>query len=88
MSDYTSPPTDSAASAGTTGSSGGTGNTDSGHRAPGLAILGIAALLVAAWGLADGPTLPDAGTIGWIAVIVGVVGGLVLILAGARSGRR
>ena len=28
------------------------------HRAPGLGLLGLAALAVAGWGLADGPALP------------------------------
>lgn len=59
-----------------------------GRRAPSLIILGIAALAVAGWGLADGPTLPDLDILAWIAVIVAVTAGLFLIISGARSGRR
>ncbi|MGV9824423.1 MULTISPECIES: hypothetical protein [unclassified Gordonia (in: high G+C Gram-positive bacteria)] len=54
------------------------------HRAPGLVILGVAGLCVAGWGLAGGPALPSAGTVGWIAVAAGLVIGLVLILTGTR----
>ncbi|WAC54742.1 hypothetical protein [Gordonia sp. SL306] len=61
---------------------------DTGHRAPGLAILGLAALLVAGWGLAGGPDLPSAADLGWLAVGLGLVIGLILILTGARSSRR
>ncbi|WP_238422103.1 hypothetical protein [Gordonia sp. 'Campus'] len=59
----------------------------SGHRAPGLGFLGILALAVAGWGLADGPTLPDAADLGWVAVGVGLLIGLVLIVSGARTRR-
>ncbi|GAC69876.1 hypothetical protein [Gordonia soli] len=58
---------------------------DHGHRAPGLGLVGLAALAVAGWGLAGGPDLPDGAGIGWVAVIVGVIVGLVLIATGARS---
>lgn len=58
------------------------------HRAPGLVILGLAGLLVAGWGLAGGPDLPDATNLGWIAVATGLIIGLILILTGARSSRR
>ena len=57
------------------------------HRAPGLGLLGIAALAVAGWGLADGPALPDAADLGWVAVGIGLVVGLVLIVSGTRSRR-
>nr|WP_064571625.1 hypothetical protein [Gordonia sp. LAM0048] len=57
------------------------------HRAPGLGLLGIAALAVAGWGLADGPALPDAADLGWVAVGVGLLIGLVLIVSGTRSRR-
>ncbi|WP_439032340.1 hypothetical protein [Gordonia terrae] len=57
----------------------------SGHRAPGLGLLGLLALAVAGWGLADGPTLPDAADLGWVAVGVGLLIGLVLIVSGART---
>ncbi|MFE0749354.1 hypothetical protein [Gordonia sp. NPDC058843] len=57
------------------------------HRAPGLGLLGIAALAVAGWGLADGPALPDTADLGWIAVGVGLFIGLVLIVSGTRSRR-
>ncbi|MGP3706262.1 hypothetical protein [Gordonia paraffinivorans] len=60
-------------------------NRESTHRAPGLGILGVIALAVAAWGLAGGPSLPDAADLGWIAVGVGVLIGLVLIVSGARA---
>jgi hypothetical protein len=65
-----------------------TGSSDTRHRAPGLVLLGIAALSVAAWGLAGGPDLPSAGDLGWIAVATGLVIGLLLIVTGARSSRR
>ncbi|EON33567.1 MULTISPECIES: hypothetical protein [Gordonia] len=55
------------------------------HRAPGLGLLGIAALAVAGWGLADGPALPDAADLGWVAVGIGLLVGIVLIVSGTRS---
>lgn len=58
------------------------------RRSPGLAILGLAALAVAGWGLADGPVLPDPTILGWAAVIGGLVVGLVLIVTGAHASRR
>ncbi|GAA1481729.1 hypothetical protein GCM10009624_21690 [Gordonia sinesedis] len=58
------------------------------RRSPGLALAGLATLAVAGWGLADGPVLPDAATLGWAAVTVGLVVGLVLIVTGAHSSRR
>ncbi|MFW0784374.1 hypothetical protein AAFP35_07600 [Gordonia sp. CPCC 206044] len=58
------------------------------HRAPGLTVLGLVALVVAAWGLLGGPDLPDAADLGWIAVGTGLLIGLILILTGARSSRR
>ncbi|MYR06235.1 hypothetical protein GTV32_07875 [Gordonia sp. SID5947] len=61
---------------------------DTRHRAPGLVMLGLAALLVSGWGLAGGPDLPSAAVLGWLAVAVGLVVGLILILTGARSSRR
>ncbi|WP_374610348.1 hypothetical protein [Gordonia sp. (in: high G+C Gram-positive bacteria)] len=57
------------------------------HRAPGLGLLGIAALAVAGWGLADGPALPDAAGLGWVVVGIGLLVGLVLIVSGTRSRR-
>ncbi|MGV9671923.1 hypothetical protein ACWDPV_15225 [Gordonia sp. NPDC003504] len=61
---------------------------DRSRRAPGVALIGVAALAVAGWGLADGPTLPDPATLGWLVVGVGVVIGALLILSGTRSSRR
>ncbi|MGV9710554.1 hypothetical protein ACWDTI_07810 [Gordonia sp. NPDC003424] len=61
---------------------------DTRHRAPGLVLLGVAALLVAGWGIAGGPDLPDAASLGWIAVAAGLSIGLILIVTGARSSRR
>ncbi len=60
---------------------------ESTHRAPGLGIVGIAALAVAGWGLAGGPALPDAADLGWAAVGVGLLIGLILIISGTRSRR-
>ena len=57
------------------------------HRSPGLVIFGVLALGVAGWGIADGPTFPDAANFGWLAVGVGLVVGLLLIVTGARSRR-
>lgn len=57
------------------------------RRAPGVAVVGVAALAVAGWGLADGPTVPDPSTIAWVAVAVAVTIGTLLIVAGARPGR-
>ena len=57
------------------------------HRAPGLGLLGLAALAVAGWGLADGPALPDAADLGWVVVGIGLLVGLVLIVSGTRSRR-
>ncbi|NDK89035.1 hypothetical protein GYA93_05485 [Gordonia desulfuricans] len=62
--------------------------TEAARRSPGLALFALLGLAVAAWGLADGPTLPDLATLGWIAVAVGAIAGLVLIVSGARSARR
>lgn len=66
-----------------------TGNSnsapDAGRRSPGLAVLGIAALGVATWGLFGGPDLPDLADLGWIAVAVGLIAGLALIVTGTRS---
>ncbi|MEE3848874.1 hypothetical protein VZC37_00915 [Gordonia sp. LSe1-13] len=64
------------------------GAPDTRHRSPGLVLLGIAALLVAGWGLAGGPDLPPAADLGWIAVAGGLVIGLILIVTGTRSSRR
>lgn len=55
-----------------------------GHRAPGLALLGIAAIAVAIWGLADTPDLPSASVLGWGVVGIGLIVGLVLLVSGAR----
>lgn len=63
-------------------------SVNSGQRSPGLALLGILALAVSAWGIAGGPTLPDPSALAWIAVIAATATGLVLVLAGARSARR
>ncbi|MCH5642180.1 MULTISPECIES: hypothetical protein [unclassified Gordonia (in: high G+C Gram-positive bacteria)] len=57
------------------------------HRSPGLVLFGLLALGVAVWGIADGPTFPDASNLGWLAVGVGLVVGLLLIVTGARSQR-
>ena len=57
------------------------------RRAPVVALIGLAALLVAGWGLADGPTLPDPATIGWALVGIAVAVGALLIATGARSAR-
>ncbi|MGW0038899.1 hypothetical protein [Gordonia sp. NPDC003376] len=62
--------------------------TDVARRSPGLALFALLGVAVAAWGLADGPTLPDLATLGWVAVVIGVIAGLVLIVSGARSARR
>lgn len=70
----------------------GSDTTDGGgcartHRAPGLGLLGLVALAVAGWGLADGPALPEAADLGWVAVGIGLLIGLVLIVSGTRSRR-
>ncbi|RPA65395.1 hypothetical protein EF294_05075 [Gordonia oryzae] len=57
------------------------------RRAPVVAVIGLATLLVAGWGLADGPTLPDPATIGWALVGIAVAVGTLLIATGARSAR-
>lgn len=59
-----------------------------GRRSPGLVLVGIVGLLIAAWGIAGGFALPDAGVVGWAAVGIGLAVGLVLILTGARSTRQ
>ena len=58
---------------------------DQGRRSPGLALLGLAALAVAGWGLVGGPDLPDLAALGWVAIAVGLAVGLALIVTGARS---
>ncbi|ASR02516.1 hypothetical protein [Gordonia rubripertincta] len=60
-------------------------HNESTHRAPGLGLVGIAALAVAGWGLAGGPALPDAANLGWAAVGIGLLIGLILIISGTRS---
>ncbi|ATD70266.1 MULTISPECIES: hypothetical protein [Gordonia] len=60
---------------------------ESTHRAPGLGIVGIAALAVAGWGLAGGPALPEAADLGWAAVGIGLLIGLILIISGTRTRR-
>ena len=67
----------------------GTGSTEQasdavGRRAPGLALLGIAAIAVAIWGLTDKPGLPSASVLGWGVVGIGLIVGLVLLVSGAR----
>ena len=68
----------------------GTVNTEQtsdtpGRRAPGLALLGGAAIAVAIWGLTDTPDLPSASVLGWGVVGIGLVVGLVLLVSGARG---
>ncbi|GAC48677.1 hypothetical protein [Gordonia aichiensis] len=55
-----------------------------GRRAPGLALVGVAALAVAIWGLVGTPELPSASVLGWGVVGIGLVVGLVLLVSGAR----
>ncbi|WP_461665384.1 hypothetical protein [Gordonia sputi] len=66
-----------------TGSTGQAGDAV-GRRAPGLALLGIAAIAVAIWGLTDTPGLPSASVLGWGVVGIGLIVGLVLLVSGAR----
>lgn len=63
-------------------------STGTRRRSPGLILLGVAGLVVAGWGLTGGAQLPDPADLGWIAVVAGLVIGLILILTGARSSRR
>ena len=65
-----------------------TSATEASRRSPGLIILGVLALAVAGWGLADGPSLPNLDAIAWIAVAVAVISGLFLIASGAKASRR
>ncbi|MFT4124743.1 MAG: hypothetical protein QM662_00725 [Gordonia sp. (in: high G+C Gram-positive bacteria)] len=58
------------------------------RRSPALAVLGIVALAIAGWGLADGPALPDIQVLIWLAVGAALVAGVTLVIAGARAGRR
>ncbi|MGC4934159.1 hypothetical protein ACLQ3C_10800 [Gordonia sp. DT30] len=57
------------------------------RRAPAVALTGVVALVIAGWGLADGPRVPDPATIGWLVVAVAVAIGALLIVTGARSAR-
>ena len=54
------------------------------HRNPFLAVLGVLGLLVAGWGLADGPDLGDGAALGWTILVVGLLIGLGLVVSGIR----
>ncbi|MEJ9078914.1 hypothetical protein WKY82_10870 [Gordonia malaquae] len=54
------------------------------RRSPGLAVLGILALMVAGWGLLGGPSLGDTRALPWAVLAVGVVIGLGLVASGMR----
>lgn len=55
------------------------------RRTPLLAVLGVIALGVAAWGLTGGPEIPSLNPLlPWILIGVGVVAGVVLIASGFR----
>lgn len=56
------------------------------RRSPALAIGGLIALGVAAWGLTGGPDLPDLNLLPWILLALGLVAGLALIASGIRRG--
>ncbi|HEY9312774.1 hypothetical protein [Williamsia sp.] len=51
---------------------------------PTLALSGIAALLVAVWGLVGSPDITNSGTALWSALAVAVLVGLALIFSGGR----
>ncbi|GEE01921.1 hypothetical protein nbrc107696_23670 [Gordonia spumicola] len=54
------------------------------RRSPGLAVMGVLALLVAGWGLADGPSIDQTHTLPWALLAVGVIVGLGLVASGFR----
>lgn len=52
------------------------------HRSGAMAFAGLAALLVAAWCLADGPETSQSQHLPWILLAVGVVIGIGMIVSG------
>lgn len=54
------------------------------RRAYPLAVVGLLAGSVAGWGLAGSPAIGFGPELGWIAIAVGLVVGLVLIVSGTR----
>ena len=54
------------------------------RRSPWLAVAGLLAIAVGAWGVAGGPDLPDLTLLPWVLIGVGVVAGVVLIASGLR----
>jgi peptidoglycan/LPS O-acetylase OafA/YrhL len=55
---------------------------------PTLALSGIAALLVAVWGLIGSPDITNSGTALWSALAVAVLVGLALIFSGGQQAER
>ncbi|MGO3325998.1 hypothetical protein [Gordonia sp. (in: high G+C Gram-positive bacteria)] len=55
-----------------------------GRRNPFLAVLGVLALVVAAWGLAGGPNITDSGAVPWTILVIGLVVGVGLVASGIR----
>ncbi|GAA4674445.1 hypothetical protein [Gordonia humi] len=59
-----------------------TETTAEGRRSPFLAVLGVLALLVAGWGLADGPDISSTSAVPWTILVIGVVIGVGLVASG------
>ena len=60
---------------------------DDNRFSPTQAVVGVAGLAVAVWGLAGAPDVADSDAVRWGVVGVAILIGLVLIIVGGLSGR-
>lgn len=59
-------------------------DTTEDRRNPFLAVLGVIALAVAAWGLSGGPDITETSAIPWTILAVGLIVGIGLVMSGIR----
>ena len=60
---------------------------DDGRFSPTQAVVGVAGLAIAIWGLAGAPDIADSHAVRWAGIGVAILIGLVLIVVGGISGR-
>ncbi|MFZ2512271.1 MAG: hypothetical protein WAW85_14420 [Gordonia sp. (in: high G+C Gram-positive bacteria)] len=60
---------------------------DTPRRSPALVIAGVIAIMVAAWGLTGGVSVPALSLLPWILIVAGTLAGIVLIASGFRRSR-